>query len=121
MTSYFPPQNVVEDKLLHMLYSRMRPVQTTVVYRALADQFCLARHERRGVRGDPKGSAWEYLVRQARKNLADKGWINSPETGQWALTEVGREEARKREIVSASNLAPDMTAVLASSLYEANR
>src|ERR1700722_12939855 len=97
MTCYFPPQKVVEDKFLDVLHTQMGPVQMTVMYRALADQFGLTRYERRSARGDPKGSAWEYLVRQARKNLADRGWVRCLEAGQWALSEAGREEARKRE------------------------
>ena len=102
MTCYFPPQKVVEEKFLQLLYSRLGPIQMTVIYGVLADQFGLTRYERRGVRGDPKGSAWEYLVRLARKALVDRGWVYCPRTGQWALSEAGWGEAYKRAEALAS-------------------
>jgi hypothetical protein len=95
MTCYFPPQTVVEEKFLDILYAQASPVQMAVLYNRLADSFGLSRWERRGVRGDPKGSPWEYLVRQARKNLADKGWVYCPIDGRWALTEAGLAEMRR--------------------------
>ena len=99
MTCYFPPQDVIEDRFLCILHGHSRPVQMGVMYRALADRYGLSRHERRGAPGDPKGSAWEYLVRQCRNNLVAQGWLYCPETGAWALTEAGCEEARKRHAV----------------------
>jgi hypothetical protein len=96
MTCYFPPQDVIEDRFLQMLHSHARPVQMAVMYRALAERFGLSRYECRGAPGDPKGSPWEYVVRQCRNNLVDQGWLCCPEIGTWALTEAGCEEARKR-------------------------
>jgi len=105
MTCYLPPQDVVEDRFLLMLQDCPRPMPMAMIYAALANRFGLARHERRGAKGDPMGSRWEYLVRQARKTLLDKGWAVSPQPGLWALTDAGREEARRRENISASHAA----------------
>ena len=102
MTCYFPPQDVVEDRLLVMLQCYGCPVPMAVLYRMLANRFDLTRHERRGAQGDPKGSPWEYLVRQARKTLVNRAWVVSPEPGLWALTDAGREEARRRQESGAS-------------------
>ena len=98
MTCYFPPQKVLEDIFLDLLTTQSEPIQMTVIYRALADQAGLTKYARRGVRHDPKGSAWEYLVRQARTNLVRKGWVHCPELGRWALSEFGRDEALKRRV-----------------------
>jgi len=97
MTCYFPPQQVVEEKFMEILHAQAGPVQMAMMYNILADRFGLSRWERRGVRGDPKGSPWQYLVRQARKNLAEKGWVHCPFNGRWALTEAGQAEMRKHE------------------------
>lgn len=102
MTCYFPPENVVEERLLLLLNAHPEPLKMGTIYRTLADQAGLTRYERRGVRGDPKGSAWEYLVRRARSNLVCRGWIHSPEIGRWALSEVGREEVRRRGKVGSA-------------------
>jgi hypothetical protein len=101
MTCYFPMQSDVEEKFLHVLYTRNELVQMTVIYQTLADQFQLNRYERRGVKGDPKGSAWEYLVRQARKRLVELGWVHTPQRGFWALTDAGFMEARHRADANA--------------------
>ena len=101
MSCYFPPEDVIEDRFLCLLHLHARPVQMGVMYRALADRYGLTRHERRGAPGDPKGSAWEYLVRQCRNNLVAQGWLYCPQIGSWALTQSGCDEARKRHAVLA--------------------
>ena len=91
MTYYLPPQEDVEKKIMELLAARGMPVQMTAIYRILAASYHLQRHERRGVKGDPKGSSWEYLVRQARKHLSDSGFVYSPQRGFWSLSEKGRK------------------------------
>src|SRR4051812_2876818 len=103
MTCYLPPQDVVEDRFLLLLQSYGRPVPMAILYNALANRFDLTRYDRRGVRGDPKGSAWEYLVRQARKNLVNKGWVLSLEAGLWTLSDAGLEEVQRREKTPAGH------------------
>jgi hypothetical protein len=94
-----PALTEVEDRLLHVLSSRTSALKMNAIYRILAEQFGLTRSERYGNPFHPKGSGWEYLVRHAKRDLCDQGWLHSPDVGLLALTPAGREEARKRQPV----------------------
>ncbi len=90
-----PSQAQVEDRLLLALAPRNRPAEPVHVYRELADHFTLSPTQRHASRPNAKGSAWEYLVRQARRRLVVLGRIDGSVLGTWILTEAGREAAYK--------------------------
>lgn len=91
-----PSQADVETRLLGLLLGRSSPIETVHAYNELADLFGLSQSQRHAGRPNTRGSAWEYLVRQAKRRLKDEGWLHDPERGLWSLTQEGSVEAQKR-------------------------
>jgi hypothetical protein len=100
-----PPQSIVEDELLRLLKDRESAMRMSTVYTILADHFGLTKSERYGSPCDPKGSSWEYVVRNARRCLKERGWLHSPKAGYWELTGAGRERANGTMVLMANKSA----------------
>src|SRR5579872_1732125 len=88
-----PPPEAVTEELLRVLGSRTAAMRTNAIYAILAEHFGLTRSQRYGNPFDPKGSSWEFAVRDARRTLQEQGWLHCPAPGCWALTQAGRERA----------------------------
>lgn len=93
-----PHQWQVEAELLCLLEGRTRPTETAHVYSELAAVFRLSGQQKHAARPRTKGSAWEYLVRQAKRHLKDQGLLHCPQTGLWILTASGQQEAKKHKL-----------------------
>ena len=102
-----PHQWQVEAELLCLLEGRTRPTETVHVYNELASVFRLSGQQKHAARPRTKGSVWEYLVREAKRHLKDRGLLHCPQTGLWFLTASGHQEAKKLKIgktVAAASL-----------------
>jgi len=99
-----PHQAEVEGKLLRLLLGTSHPIATLAAYTELAEYMKLTLEQTRAIYPNTGRSAWEYLVRQAKRRLKDEGWLYCPKVGLWALTKVGVREAQLRE------RAPTLTA-----------
>jgi hypothetical protein len=101
-----PSQSAVEQRLLHHLNARSRPIEPRHLYGPLADDFKLTAEQRTASRskGDPD---WHYLVRQARRRLVDLGLLDGSRSGLWSLTSLGRQNA---EWIAAGKPIPDIFA-----------
>jgi hypothetical protein len=99
-----PHLSKVETELLCLLSGRSQPTETVHVYSELAHMFKLSQQQRHAHHADMAGSAWENLVRQAKRRLKDQGWLDCPHVGFWVLTASGQTEAQKRE--QAKRLTP---------------
>jgi Mrr restriction endonuclease-like protein len=88
-----PTQSKVERELLRLLSGRSRPTETQHVYRELAAVLGLSPAQQHGSRPNAKGSAWEYLVRQAARHLQDEGNLCRPGKAQWTLTPQGKKRS----------------------------
>jgi hypothetical protein len=84
------PQEAIEEALLRLLSQRTGAMRMNAIYAHLAEQFGLTRSQRWGNPFDAKGSPWEFLVRLARRDLQDAGWLEADAQGGWRLTPAGR-------------------------------
>ena len=74
------------------------------MYDLLAEHFKLTVQQRLAVMEHTEENAWQNRVRQARRHLANKEWIDKPrpgiERGLWNLTEIGRREGKRLDDLS---------------------
>ncbi len=73
----------------------------TTVYESLAIYFSLTRQDLAAEVNEPgagKRNKWENMVRWARKDLVDWGYIDNSQRGIWRLTEKGLKAAAEKRI-----------------------
>ena len=93
-----PREAEVEDELLCTLDMHTKPVEPLLMYTTLSDHFRLTALQRNAGLPETRENAWQNRVRQARRNLVDKGYVDRfAGHGLWILTETGRAQARERE------------------------
>ena len=100
-----PPQAKVEDEMLYLLSGRSKGTEAVRVYSELGNAFGLSQSQQHASRPNTSGSAWEYLVRQAKRRLLDERWLVCPEHGVWMLTAAG--EAQAARVRRAKTVTPE--------------
>ncbi|WP_051955649.1 winged helix-turn-helix domain-containing protein [Beijerinckia mobilis] len=101
-----PPQAVVENALLDLLFEASRPVRAKDTYNALAKKFELTDEEYSITRKDGRNT-WQNLIQWARLRLVNKGLIDKSVRGLWNLSDLGRSIAAQRSIDAAASISPD--------------
>ena len=87
-----PTAKEIEEPLLKKLYKAgeegMRPSE---LYEPLAREFNLTDEQRYSKAKTSSEPQWNNNVRWSKEALKNKGFVESPKYGIWALTELGRE------------------------------